>query len=75
MLPAFTRVASHLREGTGRIRVSGVSPTAKALLLVLLRRHAERPLIVVVNDNRAVEEFVPCFAASANSPAPAIPTR
>src|SRR5438445_6392677 len=38
MLPAFTRVASHLREGTGRIRMSGLSPTAKALLLVLLRR-------------------------------------
>src|ERR1700685_2577264 len=59
MLPAFTRVASHLREGTGRIRVSGLSPTAKALLLVLLRRPADRPLIVVVNDNRAVEDFVP----------------
>src|ERR1700723_3312202 len=59
MLPAFTRVASYLREGTGRIRVSGLSSTAKALLFVLLRRHADRPLIVVVNDNRAVEDFVP----------------
>jgi transcription-repair coupling factor (superfamily II helicase) len=59
MLPAFARVASHLREGTGRIRVSGLSPTAKALLLVLLRRSADRPLIVVVSDNRAVEDFVP----------------
>src|SRR5271167_20054 len=59
MLPAFTRVASHLREGTGRIGVSGLSPTAKALLLVLLRRNADPPLIVVVNDNRAVEDFVP----------------
>src|ERR1700721_2484395 len=59
MLPAFTRVASHLREGTGRIGVSGLSPTAKALLLTLLRRHADRPLILVVNDNRAVEDFVP----------------
>src|ERR1700720_472636 len=59
MLPAFTRVASHLREGTGRIRVSGLSSTAKALLFVLLRRHADRPLILVVNDNRAVEDFVP----------------
>jgi len=58
-LPAFTRVASHLREGTGRIRVSGLSPTAKALLLVLLRRSADRPLLVIVNDNRAVEDFVP----------------
>ena len=59
LLPGFTRVASHLKEGTGRIRVSGLSPAAKALLLVLLRRACERPLIVVVNDNRAVEDFVP----------------
>ena len=58
-LSAFARVASHLREGTGRTRVSGLTPTAKALLLVLLQRRAERPLIVVVNDNRAVEDFVP----------------
>jgi transcription-repair coupling factor (superfamily II helicase) len=59
MLPGFTRAASHLKEGTGRFRVSGLTPTAKALLLVLLRRAAERPLIVVVNDNRGVEDFVP----------------
>src|SRR6202035_5330885 len=58
-LPAFTRVASHLKEGTGRIRVSGLTPTAKALLLVLFQRAAGRPLIFVVNDNRAVEDFVP----------------
>jgi len=58
-LSAFARVASHLREGTGRTRVSGLTPTAKALLLVLLQRRAERPLIVVVIDNRAVEDFVP----------------
>jgi len=59
LLPGFTRVASQLKEGTGRIRVSGLLPAAKALLLVLLRRAAERPLIVVVSDNRAVEDFVP----------------
>ena len=59
LLPGFTRVASHLKEGTGRMRVSGLSPTAKALLLVLLRRAAERPLVVVVNDNRAIEEYIP----------------
>ena len=58
-LPAFARVASHLKEGTGRIRVSGLTPTAKALLLVLFQRTAARPLIFVVNDNRAVEDFVP----------------
>ena len=58
-LPGFLRVASHLKEGTGRIRVSGLSPTAKALLLVLFRREADRPLILVVNDNRTAEDLIP----------------
>jgi transcription-repair coupling factor (superfamily II helicase) len=59
-LPAFTRVASHLKESTGRrLRVSGLTPTAKALLLTLLQRKADRSLIFVVNDNRAVEDLVP----------------
>jgi transcription-repair coupling factor (superfamily II helicase) len=58
-LPAFVRVASHLKEGTGRIRVSGLTPTAKALLLVLFQRSAGRPLLFVVNDNRTVEDFLP----------------
>ncbi len=58
-LPAFTRAASHLRESTGRIRVSGLSPSAKALIAVLLRRIVERPFVVVVPDNRSTEEFVP----------------
>ncbi len=73
ILPGFLRAASHLKEGTGRIRVSGLTPTAKALLVVLWRRAAERPLIVVVNDNRAIEEFVPvlrgfCELTSAGDP-------
>jgi transcription-repair coupling factor (superfamily II helicase) len=59
ILPGFTRAASQLKEGTGRIRVSGLTPPAKALLLVLLRRAADRPLIVVVNDNRAVDDLFP----------------
>jgi len=58
-LPGFARAASHLKEGTERLRVSGLSPTAKALLLVLFQRAAERPLILVVNDNRTVEDFIP----------------
>jgi len=58
-VPAFTRAASHLKEGTGRIALSGVTPTAKAVLLVLLRRAAERRLIVVVSDNRAADDLVP----------------
>jgi transcription-repair coupling factor (superfamily II helicase) len=64
-LPAFARVASHLREGTGRMGVSGLSLSAKALLLVLLRRAAERPLIIVVSDNRVADEFIPILQAFA----------
>ncbi|MGA9042528.1 MAG: transcription-repair coupling factor [Terriglobales bacterium] len=64
-LPAFSRVASHLRENAGRIRVSGLIPSAKALMLVLLQRNLGRPLIVVVADNRAAEEFVPVLQAFA----------
>jgi transcription-repair coupling factor (superfamily II helicase) len=62
-LPAFSRVASHLKEGTGRIRVSGLIPTAKALLLVLLQKATGRPLIVVVPDNRAADDLVPVLQA------------
>src|SRR6202790_3605791 len=59
ILPAFARVASHLKEGTGRLRVSGLTTTAKALLLVLFQRAASRPILFVVNDNRAVEDLLP----------------
>src|SRR6266851_2486064 len=62
-LPAFARVASHLKEGTGRIRVSGLIPTAKALLLVMMEKAAGRPLIVVVPDNRSAEELLPVLQA------------
>src|SRR6202163_2266587 len=62
-LPAFLRVASHLREGTGRISVSGLTTTAKALLLVLLQKNSGRPFIVVVRDNRAAEDLVPVLQA------------
>ena len=58
-LPAFARVASRLKEGTGRISVSGLTPTAKAVLLVLAQRTIGRPLIFVVSDNRAAEELLP----------------
>src|SRR2546430_5908663 len=81
-LPAFARVASHLKEGTGRISVSGLTPTAKALLLVLLQRAADRPLILVGSDNRSMEDYVPllqafCALTGAADPATvvALPTR
>ncbi len=62
-LPGFLRVASHLREGTGGMRVSGLTPAAKALLLVLWRRATDRPLLVVVADNHAAEELLPVVQA------------
>ncbi len=62
-LPAFTRAASLLRESAGRIRVTGLSSPAKALLLVLLHKKLERPLILVVQDNRAAEELLPILQA------------
>jgi transcription-repair coupling factor (superfamily II helicase) len=58
-LPAFSRVASRLKENTGRISVSGLTPTAKALLLVLAQKAAGRPLIFIVSDNRAAEDLLP----------------
>src|SRR5246500_1899994 len=58
-LPAFSGVASHMKEGTGRTSVSGLTPTAKALLLVLLQKASARPLIAIVSDNRAAEDLLP----------------
>src|SRR5215475_8736377 len=64
-LPAFTRAASHLRESTGRICVTGLSPAAKTLITVLLRRAVERPFVLVVADNRAAEDLQPVLRAFA----------
>ena len=63
LLPAFARAASHLRESAGRIRVTGLSPAAKSLIAVLLRRAVEKPFVLVVPDNRAAEELVPILRA------------
>jgi transcription-repair coupling factor (superfamily II helicase) len=62
-LPAFTRVASQLRENAGRVSVTGLSAGAKALIIVLLRRTVERPFVLVVADNRAAEELLPVLRA------------
>jgi transcription-repair coupling factor (superfamily II helicase) len=64
-LPAFARAASHLKAGTGRIGVSGLTPTAKSMLIALLARAAGKPLIVVVPTNRNAEELQPTVAAFA----------
>src|SRR6266481_1161648 len=57
-LPGFTRVTSHLRANAGRIRVSGLNPPAKCLLIAELQKAAARPLIVLVRNNEAADEFV-----------------
>src|ERR1700741_4690512 len=72
-LPGFTRVTSHLRANAGRIRVSGVNPPAKPLLIAELQKSLARPLIVVVRHNEAADEFLPvvqayCELAGACSP-------
>jgi transcription-repair coupling factor (superfamily II helicase) len=63
LLPGFTRAASHLRDSAGRIRVTGLSPAAKTLITVLLRRAVERPFVLVVADNRAAEDLLPVLRA------------
>ena len=52
--------------GAGRICVSGLTPTAKSLYVVMLARLAGRPLIVIVRDNRAAEEMLPVVEAFCN---------
>ena len=56
---SFQRAATHLKGGAGRIRVSGLTPTARALHYALLHRAVARPLLLVVSDNRAAEELLP----------------
>jgi transcription-repair coupling factor (superfamily II helicase) len=80
-VPAFARAVAQIRgpqrgnsrrdgvEGKGgaeRIRVSGLTPTGKALFYSLLQRAVTRPLIVIVSDNRAVEELLPVMRAFAD---------
>jgi transcription-repair coupling factor (superfamily II helicase) len=57
--PSFLRLVQHLKTGAGRMRVSGLTPTARALYYVLLQKAAGRPLLVVTSDNRAAEEMLP----------------
>jgi transcription-repair coupling factor (superfamily II helicase) len=61
---AFSRAATHLKSGAGRVRVSGLTQAAKALHLALFHRAAGRPLIIIVRDNRAAEELLPILQSS-----------
>ncbi len=56
---AFARAVARVKGGAGRTRVSGLTPTGKALFYALLHRSIARPVIVVVSDNRAMDELLP----------------
>ena len=57
--PAFQRAVARVKGGAGRIRVSGLTPTGKALFYSCCIARLRAPLIVVVSDNRAVDELLP----------------
>src|SRR5271165_1372051 len=56
---AFVRAVTRVKGGAGRIRISGLTPTGKALFFSLLQRAIVRPLIATVSDNRALDELLP----------------
>jgi transcription-repair coupling factor (superfamily II helicase) len=56
---AFARAVTQVKGGAGGIRVSGLTPTGKALFYSLLHRAIARPLIVTVPDNRVLDEWLP----------------
>ncbi|MCU1305862.1 MAG: transcription-repair coupling factor (mfd) [Acidobacteriaceae bacterium] len=62
---AFQRAATLLKARAGRTRVSGLTPTAKALHLALLHRAVGKPLLVVVPNNRAAEDLLPVLQSVA----------
>ncbi len=64
-VPAFARAVFQVKTGAGGIRVSGLTPTGKALFYSLLNRATSRPLVVIVGDNRAVEELLPVLRSMA----------
>jgi transcription-repair coupling factor (superfamily II helicase) len=61
--PSFERVRRHLSLGSGRRRVSGLTWTARSLLIPLMARAAKQPVIVVVADNKAAEALEPALRA------------
>ncbi|HWR15091.1 MAG TPA: transcription-repair coupling factor [Terriglobales bacterium] len=58
-LPAFSRVATHLKAATGRIRVSGLTPPAQLLVSSLFPHALNRPVILIVADNKTAELMLP----------------
>ena len=76
----FQQAASYLRQRrgestppAGRIRLSGLVPTAKSLLIPYLQHAAGRPAIIITANNRAAEAVFPlvqafCELSGASSP-------
>jgi transcription-repair coupling factor (superfamily II helicase) len=62
-LPEFSRVITHLRANAGRIRVTGLTPPTKPLLIAELQKTTARPLILVVRNNEAADELLPVVQA------------
>ncbi len=59
----FERVRRHLNLHTGRRRVSGLTATARSLVLPLMARAAKQLVVVVVADNKAAEALEPALRA------------
>src|ERR1700751_3986917 len=66
--PAFQRTTTHLKSRAGRRRVSGLTNSAKALLIPLLASAAGAPFIVIVENNRAAEEMLAILQSRAELP-------
>ena len=60
---AFARAVTQVKRGAGGIRVSGLTPTGKALFYSLLHRATARPLIITVSNNRAMDDLLPVVRA------------
>ena len=65
-LPDFQRAATQVKSGTGRIRVTGLTPGARALHYALFLKSTLKPLVIVVSSNRAAEELLPVVQAYAD---------
>src|SRR5436190_12558566 len=70
---AFQRAATLLKARAGRIRVSGLTSTAKCVHLPLLHRATGKPLLVLVANNPAGEELLPVLQSFAELTGAATP--
>jgi transcription-repair coupling factor (superfamily II helicase) len=68
--PGFQQAATYLKQRrdaptlpAGRIRLSGLVPTAKALIIPFLQRTSGRPLIVVTPTHQGAEALFPVVQA------------